>query len=287
MGAEDQEAKLSVQAWRSLRKLGKQREMEELSIRMNENGIELPDATTEEVVEYTMPYLIAKGYVTKGIEPVSSKKKKGHTSYQQVKSVSKTDVDGNTISLRLQLRDNAAYQNSYHVMSWRTTFIDRGNRDRNRRFYRMGGIFWSMDMAMALHLMRKMDELEGLIGKYDDPRRSAENENYIISSEMDSSDAKIYLNQITADGEDWGEDFFFVIDEEPGDTEGGGHWRKIMLADLDRRVVTFRSTTTSYSYRPAIDMGKQELEWKLDGAMMDCSVQALRVFLYELGKFSK
>jgi len=146
----------------------------------------------------------------------------------------------------------------------------------------MGGIFWSMDMAIALHLMRKMDDLQGLIGKYDDPRRSAENENYLISSGMGSSDARNHLNQITADGEEWGGGFFFVFDEEPGDTEGGGRWRKIMLADVDRGVVTFRSTTTSSSYRPAIDMGKPELEWKMDGAMMDCSVQTLRVFLGEL-----
>lgn len=287
MNTEEQEAKLSIQAWRSLRKLGKRKEMEELSITMNEKGIQLPDATTEEVVEYTMPYLIDKGYVTKSQEPVLQKKKHEGTLYERVKSISKLDSDGNTISLRLQLRDNAAYQDSYHVLSWRTTFIDKGGRDRNRRFYRMGGIFWAMGIEIALHLMRKMDELQGLIGKYDDPRRATGNENYLISSEMDESNARNYLNQITAAGEEWGNNFFFVIDEEPGDTEGGGLWRKIMLADLDKRVVTFRSTTTSSSYRPAIDMGKPELEWKMDGAMMDCSVQALRVFLDELSKLDK
>lgn len=281
------EGKNLIQAWRSFRELGNRRKMEELSIVMNEKGIELPDATSEEVVEYTMPYLIAKGFVSKEVEPVLSKKKHGGTLYQQVKSVSKVDDDKNTISLRLQLRDNAAYQNSYHVMSWRTTFIDKGGRDRNRRFYRMGGIFWSMDIAIALSLVIEMDEIQGLTSKYDDPRRSAENENYLVSSEMDSSDTINYLDQITAVGEEWGENFFFVIDEESGDTEGSGLWRKIMLADLDKRIVTFRSTTTSISYRPAIDMGKPGLGWKMDGAMMDCSVQALRVFLNELRKFDK
>lgn len=285
MSAEDQEVKLSIQAWRSLRELGRRKEMEELSIRMNEKGIQLPDATTEEVLEYTMPYLIDRGYVTESAEPVMSKKKQERTAYRQIKTYSKRDSDGNTISLKLQLRDNAAYQDSYHVMSWRTTFIDKGRRDRNRRFYRMSGIFWSIDIAVALDVMREMDGLQGLIGKYDDPRRSIENESYLISNGLDRADARNYLNQITAAGEEWGENFFFVIDEGSGDTEGNGLWRKIMLADLDRRIVTFRSTTTSLSYRPAIDMEKPELEWKMDGAMMDCSVQALRVFLSELSKF--
>jgi hypothetical protein len=74
----------------------------------------------------------------------------------------------------------------------------------------------------------------------------------------------------------WGARTFFIIAVEPC-----GIWRKIMIANPDRNIVTFRSMTKDRSYR-MLKLLKGNFGWHLDRSMIDCDPLVMQRFMQEL-----
>ncbi len=89
-------------------------------------------------------------------------------------------------------------------------------------------------------------------------------------------------NPITrAEGEiDWGPNPFFIIAEIPS---GQHHkkWRKIVIVNTQRNLITFRTCTNNKEHAFLKDMGEGR-RWFLDNTMPDCPTQIMREFLRRL-----
>jgi len=162
-------------------------------------------------------------------------------------------------------------------MSWRA---QRPKDKKNRRFYFEKGAIWSLDVETALFLMEKADKQGLLDTKYDDPFVRFKNgkPNFIVSQTLNSINYTRVFEEITLSNRepDWGNNPFFVIGLEPS-----GQWRKVMLVNTKRNLITFRSCTIDPTHAIKKDMGKG-LDWILDNSMMDCSTQIMREFLRHL-----
>ncbi len=177
--------------------------------------------------------------------------------------------NGRPVTLRLQVRQPRD-EAGHYTISWRTQYPN----GRNRRFYRSASdSCWAIPLALAVGMTGEAAARGWLDGRYDDPfaRFDGGHMHVIASAELDPADREQLVREITsATGElDWGRDPLFVIAQEPG-----GRWRKVMLANVERDLVTFRSCTTDPQ---GIEM-HHETPWRLDNAMMDCSAQAMREF---------
>lgn len=82
--------------------------------------------------------------------------------------------------------------------------------------------------------------------------------------------------RVFAEEEDWGKNPYFVIVSDPND-----NWRKVLIANQETGIVTFRSITQDDSYMPKKVL-RQESPWYPDNSMMDASVQQMRVFREKL-----
>jgi hypothetical protein len=94
------------------------------------------------------------------------------------------------------------------------------------------------------------------------------------SADLSPVDRNELWREVTANDRepDWGADPRFVIA-----TEYGGRWRKMMIVDSASFTVTFRSSTTSSTYRPVLQIGGTN--WRMDNAMQDASTEIMRRFL--------
>lgn len=192
--------------------------------------------------------------------------------YDREASVSK-EIDGAVVRLALQERTNS--ENSWWVMSWRTTVASSG---RNRRFYFMRDQFWSMPANDALDLMHEIQSE----GAFKDQYRDARDESDLtgtVSTKLDPEERDTLLEEITHADEDWGNDPFFVIVDDPHED-----WRKVMIVNRETNELTFRSVTKNATYRPRKELHPGH-EWQLDNTMMDANIQQMRHFLRELETF--
>ena len=62
------------------------------------------------------------------------------------------------------------------------------------------------------------------------------------------------------------------------DTDKRRRWRKVMIADSERRLCTFRSTTTDSDYKPVI-ADPALSPWRIDNAMQDAGAAMIRTLL--------
>jgi hypothetical protein len=192
--------------------------------------------------------------------------------YKLVAQVS-DDASMRPVALRLQQRISGS-ASAYYVGCWRTRYP---NTAANRRFYWLADIgCWIIPVWQAARLLDEAAARGLLDERYDDPymRFGGGTPHFVMSEGCDPVSRTSTLREIThSKGEpEWGASPLFVIGEEPG-----GSWRKVMLVDTAREVVTFRSLTTDRTYKPSIDLGVHAY-WRLDNAMLDCSTQILRIF---------
>ena len=194
-------------------------------------------------------------------------------SYREICRVT-AEHDGTPINLKLQWR-----LNEYHCLSWRTLY-PRGRT--NRQFYRLvdTGV-WTIPVQVASHLMRQAEDCGILDTRYDDPQvRHDGPANCIVDSRtLRTREHLDVFDVITCDqGEhEWGDDPVFVIIEVPD-----GTWRKIMIVDAERKLCTFRSTTSDPSYGGATITDGVTPPWRLDNNMQDASAAMIREFLSTL-----
>ena len=184
--------------------------------------------------------------------------------------------DGQPVHLKLQERLGVPPV-PYHCLSWRTLY---SGGTANRRFYRSKKRgFWTIPTRLALVLMRQADERGWLDGTYDDPqKRCGGPDNDIFDSrELGARERREVFESITCeDGEpDWGYDPIFVVIQVPDKRR---RWRKVMIADSERRLCTFRSTTTDPDYKPVI-ADPALSPWRMDNAMQDAGAAMIRTFL--------
>ncbi len=180
--------------------------------------------------------------------------------------------DGLPIKLALQKRTNSRTKNTYWTLSWRTKYSPTGT---NRRFYYSSGQYWSCPTSIALELLEDLESQGGLQEEYFDTRPGNERIKIIISPETQISDPDLYKEQcknIFAPNEKWGEKPKVIA---LSDTDKD--WKKVMILNHDNSYCTFRSLTKNASYMPKKDLEKSS-EWWLDNAMMDASVQQMRIF---------
>lgn len=192
----------------------------------------------------------------------------GSVVYEREKSARRR-LEGTDVSLALQQRRDARTGRAWWVISWRATVSPSG---RNRRFYFMRGGYWSLPLRDALELMLEMERLGALDDRYLDGRNGGDLP-VIVSTEFDPKQRAKRLQEVTAKDEDWGEDPFFIIASDPDD-----QWRKVMLVNRETGRATFRSVTTSSTYRPKKKLRPGQ-RWWLDNTMMDANVQQMRHFL--------
>ena len=165
----------------------------------------------------------------------------------------------------------------YYCLSWRT-FYPGGHK--NRRFYRLKGSgFWTTPTPLALELMREADHRGWLDGDYRDlQKRCGGPDNDILDSRVLGPRERLdVFESITCeDGEpEWGDDPLFVVIQVP---DKRLRWRKVMIVDSERKLCTFRSTTTDPSYKAVI--AEPVLSpWRMDRAMQDAGVAMIRTFL--------
>ena len=119
---------------------------------------------------------------------------------------------------------------------------------------------------------------DGWDGTYHDPqKRCGGPDNDIIDSrELGAGERRDMFKYITCeDGEpDWGDDPLFVVIQVPDKIL---RWRKIMIVDSERKLCTFRSTTTDPNYKPVI-ADPILSPWRMDNAMQDSSATMIRTF---------
>lgn len=184
--------------------------------------------------------------------------------------------DNHPVHLKLQERLGVPPV-QYHCLSWRTLYP---RRRANRRFYRLKGSgFWTIPASLALDLMMQANGRGWLDGAYHDPQeRCGGPDNDVIDSrELGARERRDVFESITCeDGEpDWGDDPLFVIIQVPDKRR---RWRKIMIVDSERKLCTFRSTTTDLSYKPVIaDYALSP--WRMDNSMQDAGAAMIRKFL--------
>ena len=188
------------------------------------------------------------------------------TTYRLRGRLDSHDESGQRTSLRFQERtsDNLTWA----TLSWRTS-LETGS---NRRFYIVGDAPWWTETRFALELLQEASAAGWLVDAYLDRRRRPST--LVLDSRLLTADvADEFWRELLLPGE-YMPNARFTVCEDPN-TE----WRKVMLVDGDR--ITFRSMTTSTTYRPLKHLDN-ESPWNLDNSMMDFNVQQARAFLIAL-----
>lgn len=179
------------------------------------------------------------------------------------------NTDGTEIRLELKRRISAKLGRSWHTLTWRTRYEPGG---QNRRFYSVGGQLWTMPAREALRMLEEMEELGGFDEAYHEEPRAPQH--VYRSADLGPDERRRRMDEITRPDETWSPDARFVFTE-------GGMWRKIMIVESTKNLVTFRSTTTDPSYGMRIHL-RDGVEWALDNAMQDTHTWQGRLFLEEL-----
>jgi len=197
------------------------------------------------------------------------------TRYRRIHSVLGFQPDGTEVTLALQSRKSHNEKEAYPVVSWRTR-LDPGGH--NRRFYVTKDDVWTIDAKAALELYTKLEQLGALRDEYRDRRKP--DFQATISNELNTNHASAMLAEITLAGEDWGDDPYYAVLDDPND-----HWRKILIVNRKTGIATFRSTTTDETYMPRKTM-RSNSRWFLDNSMQDVNVQQARAILAELRRIT-
>ncbi len=192
------------------------------------------------------------------------------TRYRRIHSVLGHQPDGTEITLALQSRTSVHEGKTWNVVSWRTRLGPGGH---NRRFYVTKDDVWTIDVRTALDMYSKLEALGGLGEEYRDERSPGFK--VTVSDDLTTHDRAAMLREITLSDEDWGDDPYFAVLNDPND-----QWRKILIVSRTGKA-TFRSTTTNEAYMPRKTM-RPDSRWFLDNSMQDVNVQQARAMLAEL-----
>jgi hypothetical protein len=193
------------------------------------------------------------------------------TRYRRIHSVTGFQPDGTEVTLALQSRTSVHEGKTWNVVSWRTRLGPGGH---NRRFYVTKDDVWIIDARAALDMYTKLEQLGGLGDEFRDQRSPGFQ--VTVSDDVNAKDRSAMLAEITMAGEDWGNDPFFVVLNDPN-----FDWRKILIVNRQTGVATFRSTTADETYMPRKTM-RPNSRWFLDNSMQDVNVQQARAMLKEL-----
>ena len=194
--------------------------------------------------------------------------------YQELKVVSA--IHGG-LPVRLKLSKKSPFNEPwYYTTSWRTLYPSGKS---NRRFYetKKDG-YWKIPCDFALKLMKRAEK-EGMFDSlYKDNylRAGGGHPSFIVSN---SDNRARLLNEIILPDEKnvWGSSPFLVVASEPN-----GMWRKIMIANPDKNIVTFRSMTKDRSYGLIQLLKNNNSDWYLDRSMIDCDPLIMQRFMQEL-----
>lgn len=198
------------------------------------------------------------------------------TSYDRKIETREQLANGVPVKLALQQRTSARDNATWWCVSWRSKLSPSGP---NRRFYLSSGEYWSLPLKTAVSLLDELASKGGLDEQYFDRRRPGFSaENPLVSDNMTAAEKAEWAARIFAEEEDWGQDPYFVIASDPND-----NWRKVLIANRETGVVTFRSITQDDGYMPKKVL-RQGSSWYLDNSMMDASVQQMRVFKQHLNQ---
>ncbi len=219
------------------------------------------------------PEAIAKFYSEQLSKTSSS------TTYSKKLEAVRSLENGLPIKLALQKRTNSREKKTYWTLSWRTKYSPSGT---NRRFYYSSGQYWSCPANIALELLDDLESQGGLQEEYFDIRPGNENIETIIVPETQVTNPRLYQEQcksIFAPNEQWGENPKVIAL-----TDTNKDWKKVMIVNPENSHCTFRSLTKNASYMPKKGLAKTS-QWWLDNAMMDASVQQMRIFHTHLRTF--
>jgi hypothetical protein len=197
------------------------------------------------------------------------------TRYRRIHSVLGHQPDGTELTLALQSRTSVHEGKTWTVVSWRTRLGPGGH---NRRFYVTKDDVWTIDARTALDMYSKLEALGGLGEEYRDERSPGFK--VTVADDLTTHDRAAMLREITLADEDWGDDPFFAVLNDPND-----QWRKILIVNRRTGDATFRSTTTNESYMPRKTM-RPDSRWFLDNSMQDANVQQARAILAELRRIT-
>jgi hypothetical protein len=186
------------------------------------------------------------------------------TRYERVVEVIQSDINGIEVTLALQRRFSPGLD-PWFTVSWRTRLRPGGP---NRRFDIHRALGWSIGAHFASEMFDEFEHCGGFDPRYHDGLRTSESR---TSDGVGAGAAESIFEEVTYPGEDWGERPYWVIlgDEPP---VYGDSWRKILIVDPSTGRATFRSKTTSPTYRPRAIL-RPGREWVLDNSMHDTTVQ--------------
>lgn len=202
--------------------------------------------------------------------PASDSVQPGPTSYARKIETQEILANGVPVRLALQERTSTREDTTWWVVSWRAKLSPTGP---NRRFYLSSGEYWSLPLKTAITLMDELADKGGLDEKYfDDRKHDFTAQDPLISDNMSAAEKSEWSARLFADEEDWGPNPYFVIVNDPNE-----NWKKVLIANRETGVVTFRSITTDASYMPKKVL-RPGSDWYLDNSMMDAGVQQMRVF---------
>lgn len=179
------------------------------------------------------------------------------------------------VPVRLQLQQRVDVPPcELFTMSWRTTYPGSAS---NRRFYFVKGAVWTVAAEAARALLERADAAGLLAPMYDDSyvRFGGGEPSFITSTTLPRASFLGMWREITRQGYeiDWGDDPLFLVAEEPGE-----RWRKVLIVDTTRTIVTFRSCTTEAGYALKL-RNPSSATWYMDNSMQDAGTAITRRFL--------
>ena len=195
-------------------------------------------------------------------------------------SVKKT-TGGRTITLCLHKRLNHPCDKPkpFWCVSWRTTL-----GKQNRRFYKHEGKFWEIPVKIACGMLNEMFKEGGLDSKWDDrwDDKVVKKRTSVCSGRPRDNDC---FSEILAK---WPEDkimwdsrnlkaIVFRAPKTPWNPNC--EWWKVMIVDIERRRVTFRTIGNDENYGMKMyNLLKSDEGWFMDNAMMDADPCVMRYF---------
>lgn len=185
------------------------------------------------------------------------------------------EVTDRGVPVRLQLQQRVDVPPcEFFTISWRTTYPESSS---NRRFYFVNGTPWTVTAQAARGLLERAQAEGMLAAKYDDPyvRFGGGEPSFIASATLPRTSFLETWREITRQGYeiDWGVDPLFLVANEPGE-----RWRKVLIVDTTRSVLSFRSCTSEETYALRV-RNPSSATWYLDNSMQDAGTAITRRFL--------
>jgi len=214
-------------------------------------------------------------------------------NYGHVKKSVEKRIKGIITKLVLHPRLNlpkGRKEKPFWVVSWRSRLK---NNKTNRRFYNTLDEFWEIPIKDACIMFNEVFKKGGLDSKYDDRWNDGVVKKRIkclkrVGGKKYFGDFSTILAKLPEDQAIWNsKNLTAIIFKEPKNNQNPGRecW-KVMLVDLQRQMVTFRTIANNADY----GMKKNCLKdpgWFMDKAMMDtdpCVMRCFRRYLLRLQK---